>query len=142
MRDWKFYAVVAVFTGVILGASLATCKRAEAAFLVDAAFTWTPPTEREDGTALPQSEIASYNIVCNRQGLPGYVLNISVLNDPGVGTSSHFEAGAFDGPGTYECRAYTVDTGGLRSVASNVATKKVTGNPNAPVNFDFEAQRQ
>jgi len=29
--------------------------------------SWTPPTEREDGTALPASEIAGYNIY-NTQG--------------------------------------------------------------------------
>jgi hypothetical protein len=74
-------------------------------------FNWTPPNSYTDGSPLPQSEIASYNIYCN-----GSLLG-SVINTAGtdVWTSP-------DGslpPGNYVCYATTVGTDAAESGPSN-----------------------
>lgn len=77
----------------------------------DREFRWTPPTQNEDGSPLPDSEIKAYNIYCN-----GSLLGV-VENTGGV-TSWRSPDGAFP-PGTYTCHATTVATNDEESAQSN-----------------------
>jgi hypothetical protein len=59
-----------------------------------------------------------------------------------VGVTEKLFPGAFDGAGTYVCQLRVQATNELWSAWSNEASKKVTGNPNAPVIIEFDAGRQ
>lgn len=74
---------------------------------VEKTVSWTPPTERMNGDALPAGEIASYDLVCQEAGSGTAVYTTNV---PG-GQSSH-ETGAVFEAGEYLCRMRTVDTEG------------------------------
>lgn len=90
-------------------------------------FTWTPPTQYEDGTALPQEEIASYILSCDN----GWT--VTVPNEPLLTDRYEAPVGTFS-PGTYECVGYTVTTAGVQSRASNPTNFTVEpGVPNPPV---------
>jgi len=96
---------------------------------VQKTFTWTPPTEREDGTALPDIEIASYKIYCD--GAPAPIW--TQTNQPGADERWEAPAGSF-ALGPHNCHATTVDTGGLESGPSNTVPFTVTlANPKPPV---------
>ncbi len=92
-------------------------------------FTWTPPNQYEDGTTLPQDQIASYDIECDGQllaNVPNTPLNTDTYQAP-PGTFS---------VGTHSCVAFTVTVDGVRSVASNSISFTVEpGVPQAPINF-------
>jgi len=96
---------------------------------VQKTFTWTPPTEREDNTPLPDSEIASYKIYCDGDSTPIW----TQTNQPGADERWEAPAGSF-ALGAHNCHATTVDTGGLESGPSNVVPFTVTlANPKPPV---------
>ena len=90
-------------------------------------FTWTPPTQYDDGSALPQSEIASYDIECDG-GLLVNVPNVPLDTDTYQAPPGTFSVG------THECVAFTVSTDGVRSIASNPVNFTVApGTPNPPI---------
>lgn len=132
-RKWWIIAIVAAF---IIGGMSA---KAHAAFPVDATLIWTDPDSYTDGTPLnPDLDLVQYEAVCTKSGAE--VFRQSWAKEVGV-TSKAFP-GAFDGAGTYICTLRTQATNGLWSDPSNEASKKVTGNPNAPVIIEFDAARQ
>lgn len=92
-------------------------------------FTFTPPTEYDDNTPLPQSEIASYDIECDGTLLinfPNAPLNTNTYQAP---------PGTFT-VGTHSCTAFTITTEGIKSGPSNTVNFTVeAGTPNAPINF-------
>jgi hypothetical protein len=92
-------------------------------------FTFTPPTTYEDGTPLPQSKIASYDIECDGSllvNLPNNPLNTDTYQAP---------AGTFDA-GVHACQSFTVTTEGARSAPSNTVNFTVApGIPGPPINF-------
>lgn len=92
-------------------------------------FTFTPPTQYEDGTPLPQSEIASYDIECDGSlltNLPNIPLDTDTYQAP---------PGTF-ATGTHACQAFTVTTEGVRSGPSNTVNFTVApGVPSPPINF-------
>ncbi len=91
-------------------------------------FNWTPPTQYEDGSPLPDGEIASYNIYCNGS-LLGNVVNAG-------GTNTWTSPDGSLPPGTYDCYATTVASNGLESEASNTVNFTVSpSNPAAPSDF-------
>lgn len=90
-------------------------------------FNWTPPTEYEDATPLPQSDIASYDIECDG------ALLVNVPNVPLNTDTYQAPPGTFS-VGTHTCVAYTVTTEGVRSQPSNAVNFTVApGVPNPPV---------
>lgn len=68
-------------------------------------LSWTPPTEREDGTPLATTEIAGYNLY-----IDGQKNNTAPL----VGNSTTLDLA----PGNYAINMTTVDTDGRESVFS------------------------
>ena len=92
-------------------------------------FTFTPPTQYEDGTTLPQAKIASYDIMCDDALLvnfPNVPLNTDTYQAP---------PGTF-ATGTHVCVAHTVTTEGVRSAPSNSVNFTVDpGVPGQPINF-------
>jgi hypothetical protein len=92
-------------------------------------FTFTPPTQYEDGTPLPQEKIASYDIECDGAllvNLPNVPLNTDTYQAP---------PGTF-ATGDHACVAFTVTTEGVRSGPSNTVNFTVApGVPGAPINF-------
>ena len=95
-------------------------------------FRWEPPTEYSDGTPLPQSEIASYDIECDGS------LLANVPNTP-LDTDSFFAPPGTFAVGSHTCVAYTWSTEGVRSVASNPVNFTVApGTPGPPINFVVE----
>jgi hypothetical protein len=90
-------------------------------------FTWTPPTQYEDGSNLPQEEIASYDIQCSN----GWSVNVP--NEPLNTDTYEAPAGTF-APGTYDCVGYTISNLGIRSRASDPVNFTVApGVPLPPV---------
>lgn len=115
---------------ILLGALLV----APLVFAVDGKlFTWIPPTEREDATPLPESEIASYNIYCD--GDPAPVFTQSHIPSGNQTWQSHRTDFAL---GVHSCHATTVDTGGLESDPSNIVNFTVT--PERPLPPVFAVQ--
>jgi hypothetical protein len=86
-------------------------------------FTFTPPTQYTDGSALPNAMIASYDIECDG-GLLVNLPNVPLMTD-------RYEAppGTFT-VGDHACRAFTVTTEGARSGPSN--TVNFTVAPGVP----------
>lgn len=92
-------------------------------------FTFTPPTQYEDGSPLPQSAIASYDIECD-----GSIL-ANVLNVPLNTDVYQAPAGTF-ATGTHICQAFTLTTEGVRSGPSNSVNFTVlAGVPSPPIDF-------
>ena len=90
-------------------------------------FTWTPPTQYDDGSNLPQSEIASYDIECDG-ALLANILNVPLDTDTYQAPSGTFAVGS------HSCVAYTWSIDGVRSVASNATNFTVApGVPNPPI---------
>ena len=84
-------------------------------------LTWTAPTQREDATALPATEIAGYRVEWWKDGTAqtGFVV-------PGaVTTYVHSNLTA----GRYCYTLQTVDTDGLESVATGQVCRKARPNP-------------
>ena len=90
-------------------------------------FDWTPPTEYEDGSALSQAEIASYDIECDA----GFLVNVP--NAP-LNTDTYQAPPGTFAVGDHSCVAYTVTTSGVRSAPSDPTNFTVApGVPRAPV---------
>lgn len=89
-------------------------------------FVWTPPTEREDTTPLPDAEIASYNIYCD--GLPDPIWNQN--HEPTNEQRWISPPGTF-ARGYHECYATTVDTDSQESGPSNTVNFIVAPPPPA-----------
>lgn len=92
-------------------------------------FTWQPPTQRMDGSALPQAEIREYKIYCDGDPLPVWTQeNVPLNTDTWIAPDGTFSVG------THSCFATTVDTEGQESDPSNTVNFTVTPErPNAPV---------
>jgi hypothetical protein len=89
-------------------------------------FNWTPPTQNTDGTALPDSDIASYNIYCN---------SLLLGNAPNTGGTDTWISPPLP-EGTYDCYATTVAINGQESDPSNSINFTVApSKPEAPSNF-------
>jgi hypothetical protein len=85
-------------------------------------FTYTAPTQYQDGSALPLGDIAVTRLYCN---------NIKV--DEETGSDGDFDV--LLAPGSYSCYATVVAVNGLESLPSNVVQRVVLSDqvPNAPV---------
>lgn len=99
-------------------------------FAVDSkTFEWDAPTEREDGTVLPDVEIAEFRIYCDGVASPIWVQT----NEPNDSDTWLSPEGTF-ALGTHSCYATAVDTGGRESVPSNAVPFSVDlSNPKAPI---------
>ena len=90
-------------------------------------ISWVQPTEREDGTPLPVSEIAGYRLVWMLKGQAQPDVTVPpgttyVLNPPFAGRVC--------------ATLQTIDTDGLESVPSNTACKNAK--PGKPINLRFQ----
>ncbi len=95
----------------------------------EATVSWTNPTTRTDGTALPSSQIGSTRVewgTCSGSAFGSALGNQSAT---GTATSTIINNLA---PGTYCFRAATVDAAGLQSGWSNIASKVVPVAPPSP----------
>lgn len=76
-------------------------------------LSWTPPTERADGTPLdPMTEIAEYRLVCGE---------VVTSIEPTVAEGEQYELTkhqVLPDYGTWDCHMTTVDTDGLESEPS------------------------
>lgn len=83
----------------------------------DLKLSWTSPTAREDGTPLPATEIAHYQLVCKHDttGLTVY----HKVDQPSPYTVK--KASFLKTPGSYTCHLLTWDTDGQKSGPSNTA---------------------
>lgn len=94
-------------------------------------FSWDPPTERVDGSALPNGDIRGYGLKCGTpRSLVTTIDNQPLNRSAYQGTSQQFP------PGDYECVLDTRTIDGGRSVNSNAETFRVPAldlaDPNAP----------
>lgn len=113
---------------------------AGASFPVDLHITWTDPVERTDGQPFDaDTEAQGYALECTKSPTDAVVYTSAWAKE--VGVTENWFPGAFDGPGTYTCRILIRDQDGRSSVWSDPATKKVTGNPNAPVIMEMNLSR-
>lgn len=86
---------------------------ASAPAMADVTFRWTQPTKREDGSALPATEIAGYKLDWTLKGVAQPTVTVP------SGSSYLLPAPAGRVCGTLK----TVDTDGLESVATAQACK-------------------
>ena len=92
-------------------------------------FNFTPPSTYTDGSPLPQTSIASYDIECDA------LLLANVPNVP-LNTDSYFAPAGTFATGNHACQAFTVTTEGVRSGPSNTVNFTVDpGVPSPPINF-------
>jgi len=92
-------------------------------------FNFTPPTTYDDGTPLPQSAIASYDIECDA------ALLVNLLNEP-LNTDTYQAPPGTFATGDHACQAFTITTEGVRSGPSNTVNFTVApGVPSPPINF-------
>lgn len=92
-------------------------------------FSWEPPTERVDGTALPEVEIDRYRIYCD--GNPTFVWEQTHV--PTGMQTWQAPANTF-ALGSHNCHATTIDTEGQESDPSNVVNFIVLpARPKAPI---------
>lgn len=93
--------------------------------LADIALTWTRPTQRVDGTALPVTEIASYklNVTLNGNPLP----TVSIAGD----LQAHTFVDTVKG--RYCFTLQTIDTDGLQSDPTQEVCRRA--NPKSPAGF-------
>lgn len=80
---------------------------------VEKTATWQPPNTRVNGDPLPASEIAGYDLECQRVG--GAVVYATGIT---AGATTHTTPEVFEA-GDYTCRMRTLDTNGLVSEWSN-----------------------
>lgn len=101
---------------LVLGALLSLM--ALSALADTATVSWVAPTQREDNTPLPITELSEFRIYW---GLGTAFDNTTVVTNPT--TTTYVIEGLT--PGTYSFRMTAVDTNGLESGFSAVATKTV-----------------
>jgi hypothetical protein len=94
-----------------------------AAWADTAALTWAQPTAREDGSALPLTEIQGYRLVWTLRGVAQPAKMIP------VGTAYTLDTGTVSGKVCVTL--YTVDTDGLESDPSVTVCRNAR--PNRPV---------
>ena len=89
-------------------------------------FTWTNPTQNEDGTAFDAAtELLEIRIYCNGDPAPYFV-------SPGAAVSLD----VITTPGTYVCFARAVNLEGTESQNSGTVTKVVLSSPPNPPILD------
>lgn len=92
--------------------------------------SWTLPTTRSDGRALPASEIKHTLIEMQAQGAPGFTALDPI---PAPETELVFED--ID-PGAYNFRGWIIDTGDRKSLVPAEASIEIeTAAPNGPADF-------
>jgi hypothetical protein len=100
------------------------------AFARDVVVEWTLATQREDGMALPVAEIAATRVewgTCLPGGAFGSSVGVRDIAPPPVTTTLALANGQW-------ClRAFTVDTDGLVSDATNTLAIQLKGRPKPPV---------
>ena len=89
----------------------------------DVTFNWTAPTEREDNTLLPVTEIGGFKIYGNNQ----------VIDVP-VGTATTHTQN-YIGKGMTEFMMTAYDLDGLESVMSLPVMVNLSAPPKSPVSF-------
>ena len=90
-------------------------------FADTATITFTPPTEREDGTLLPANEIGGYNVFVN-----GVINETSPLLPTATGFTLDLPSGA------HTVTVTTMDTDGRESLFSIPVAADVPFDPKAP----------
>lgn len=129
-RDRADALVLPVVTGlalVLLFSLLAGCKPAESQIPGDV-VSWTIPTARTDGTALPAAEYKETRIQWGTSQAGPFNGGQTIV----AGTATTITVGR-TGYGTRCYVATAVDTAGRQSAPSNVACKTLVAPPNAPV---------
>jgi hypothetical protein len=99
------------------------------AFAGEATVTWTNPTTRTDGSALLSSQIGSTRVEWGTCSGSAFGTAQGNQSTTGAATSATINNLA---PGTYCFRAATIDTAGLQSGWSNIASKVVPVAPPTP----------
>lgn len=105
--DIKRVVLYEVLGGDVAGMSwTAICIKPVEGGLAALALTWSVPTQRQDGTALPVSEIDGYMITYMRDGGAA----VQVVIDDGAATTYRFTGLQ---PGAYLFQISTTDTAGV-----------------------------
>ena len=121
------------FLGVLilgaLGIFLAACEPAQSQATADT-LTWSHPTERADGTALPLAEIRETVIAWGPPGGP-YTQGSVTVNAP----ARTVDIPRPQTPGNRCYVAMTTDTGNRSSAYTNEVCKMLYANPNPPSNL-------
>jgi len=91
--------------------------------------TFTPPTEREDATLLPITDIQHYQVYLNSTE------SITIPN-----TDTRFELVL--SPGLYDVNMTTVDTDGRESILSNTVSVQAKSPPGNPTNLIIKILRK
>jgi hypothetical protein len=103
----------------------------------DIAYCWTLPTQYVDGTDIQEGDLASTRIVTQRNDgtlILDELVPVGTLL-PGAAQCQTF-VGAVPQPGTYIGVAYAITIDDISSDASGAATKKFTGKPLPPQNYE------
>ena len=101
----------------------------------DITLSWTNPSQYVDGSVIEAGDLESIRVECFR-GSDTVATFVSSVPDTGEGApQTETFAGVIPQPGTYTCFAYAIAVG-VESDASNAASRKFTGKPLPPQNFN------
>ena len=118
---------------VTMLAMLVITLPALAATTQTATLSWSAPTTRVDGTALQSSEIASYNVYYSVGSQPTTAsTKARVDSGSATGTTVTLNLDPSPSPQTVYFAVTAVDTNGVESALSNVASKSFTVESTSP----------
>lgn len=95
MRGWRWFVVLMLISPLVFA-------------LGEKTFKWTPPTQNEDDTPLPNAEITEYRIYCDGQSTP-----LAVVPNAPLDTDTYQAPPGTFAVGSHDCTATTV--AGLKS---------------------------
>jgi hypothetical protein len=102
----------------------------------DITLTWTNADSYTDGTPILAGDLESVRVECfrNQDTVPTVSRTVPDTGEGAAQTETF--TGAIPSPGVYTCVAYSIVVGGAESDASGEASRKYTGKPLPPQNFN------
>jgi hypothetical protein len=102
----------------------------------DITLSWTNASQYEDGSLIDAGDLTEVRVECfrNNDATPSFTATVPVTGE-GLSQSEIF-VGVIPSPGTYRCVSYSIIFDGTESVASNSTSKKYTGKPLPPQDYN------
>ena len=125
-----------IVTGLALVALAPTVVFAQSDYPRDITLSWENASQYTDGTFIEAGDLTSVRVECFRQNdvNPAFTSTVEVTGE-GLPQSEVF-VGVIPQPGTYNCVAYSIIFDGTESDPSTEASRKFTGKPLPPQNFN------
>ena len=120
---------------IALSLLLASTALAQQDYPRDITYCWVLPSQYVDGSAIQEGDLASTRIVSERNDGTQVLDEMVPVNTSPGGSQCKTFVGVIPQPGTYLAVAYAITVDDISSDASDVASRKFTGKPLPPQNF-------